>query len=92
MRIFKYALEVTDRQEIDLPAGSEPLCVQVQRGVPCLWALVPAAPDNPAEYISTRLVLYTHGTGHVVSTHAGQYLGTYQLRDGAFVGHVFKER
>lgn len=39
-RIFKYQLEITDRQTILLPHDAEILSVQVQNQKPCLWAKV----------------------------------------------------
>lgn len=38
--IWKFTLKITDVQTIEAPAFSEPLCVQIQNGVPCLWMLV----------------------------------------------------
>jgi hypothetical protein len=43
--IYKYTLEVTDEQEVKMPANAQILCVQVQHGRPTLWALV----DTKAE-------------------------------------------
>lgn len=81
--IWKFPLAVTDRQSVRMPAGAELLCVQVQRGVPCLWALVdPQAPLHEVE-------LTTYGTGHPIDGDPGDYIGTYQLRDGSLVFHVF---
>ena len=84
--IWKYPLKVTDEQIINLPIGSEYLSVQVQNGTPCLWAKV-----NPQENVIIRVKIVTVGTGHPAD-HVNEYmqfLGTYQLFDGEFVGHVF---
>ena len=81
--IWKYPLQVTDEQTIDMPSGAEALTVQVQNGTPCLWARVdPAAPTTPRKII-------THGTGHPVPETTGRYIGTYQIDGGALVFHVF---
>jgi len=50
--IWKYPLQVTDAQTIDVPEGSEALSVQVQNGTPCLWARVDpaAAKDSPKDH------------------------------------------
>mgnify|MGYP001592531188 CR=1 FL=1 len=85
MRVFKYQLEVTDRQTVIMPKAARILCVQAQNGRPCLWALVP---DDMAPELR---VIFTHGTGHTCSSDIGSYVGTYQLQNGAFVGHVFEE-
>ena len=38
--IYKYQLSVTDNNIISMPIGAEILCVQAQKEVPCIWALV----------------------------------------------------
>lgn len=62
-----------------------PLCIQVQHGIPCMWAYV-----EPNEEAISH-ILRTVGTGHEIPFEVGdsEYLGTYQLHEGAFVGHVF---
>lgn len=83
MTIYKYKLLIEDEQIINLPIKSQILCVQVQRGQPCLWVKL-----NPTEKLAPR-VIYTHGTGHEVGEQAYNYIGTYQLNDGMLVFHVF---
>ncbi len=39
-RVYKYELKVDDVTELQLPSGAEILTVQVQYGIPCLWALI----------------------------------------------------
>jgi hypothetical protein len=83
MMIWKYELEVTDEQVVTLPAGARILALQVQHGQPCLWALVdPDAAKTPWKF-------RTVGTGHRVDFDTGSYVGTYQVRGGALVFHVF---
>lgn len=82
--IWKFSLEVADRQVIRLPEGAGVLDVQNQHERPCLWALV----DPEAEAVER--VFYTFGTGHEVKTRGIKYVGSYQLSGGAFVGHVFE--
>ncbi len=83
-RIFKYPLECTDDQIIDIPPVEKFLTVKTQRGIPTLWALVnDDLPPTPQHFI-------TVGTGHPcdhVTAHS--YIGTYQLDGGALVFHVF---
>jgi hypothetical protein len=86
MRIWKYRLEVTDTQTLRMPCGARILTVQVQNGVPCLWALV-----DVSEPLLHPTLIFTVDTGHVadhVSTGA-EYVGTYQLHDSGLVFHVF---
>ncbi len=56
--IWKYELGEVDNQVISIPEGYELLSVQVQNGVPCLWAKV--EPKNNRE----ELEIIIHGTGH----------------------------
>ena len=81
--IWKFGLEVTGRQSVTMPADAEILSVQVQAGVPCLWALV--SPDAPG----VPRTVDTYGTGHPVDGNPGRYIGTYQLSNGGLVFHVF---
>jgi len=84
MKIWKYQLQVTDEQMVAMPAGAKGLAVQVQHGVPCLWALV-----DPRAPIEIRSIV-TVGTGHDANSLADlYYVGTYQLYDGDIVLHVF---
>lgn len=85
LTIWKYELQVTDKQVIKIPEGVQYLCVQVQNGVPCLWAIV----DPTAELRDRRIE--TYGTGHPIAIHGKRkYLGSYQLKEGALVFHVFE--
>ena len=85
-RIFEYALEVVDYQEIHLPSNAKILAVDVQIGVVCLWALV-----DPEETVSTRTIKIV-GTGHAVEEIDGEmdYIGTIQLLGGTLIFHVFE--
>ena len=85
--IWKFELEVTDKQEIKMPAGAEILTVQTQYGIPCLWAMVDTEKD-----LSERLI-EIFGTGHRVPQDMGvmrEYIGTFQLRGGELVFHAFE--
>jgi hypothetical protein len=82
--IWKYHLEVEDLQQIEMPVGAQVLAVEVQNGQPCLWAKVDPTKLNVVCKIATV------GTGHPANHAEGlQYIGTYQLHGGNFVGHVF---
>lgn len=83
MKIFKYQIETTDEQTVAMPMGAQILTVQTQDEKPRIWALV----DEMAP--SVKRVIRTSGTGHPVPADQGQYVGTYQLRGGALVFHVF---
>lgn len=83
--VYKYPLQMADVQNIAMPAGAKPLSVQVQKGVPCLWALVD--PLNESTVREVRIA----GTGHQLpdSVHADEFVSTFQLHNGTFVFHVF---
>lgn len=82
MKIWKFPLEVTDTQDVQIPADSTIICVQSQRDDLTLWAIVdPACPARPRK-------IAIHGTGHEVMPH-GKYLGTAQTHGGKLVWHVF---
>lgn len=82
-QIWKYPLEVTDDQYISAPMGAKPLSVDVQHGTPCIWAEV----DPGATSDSIRVRIF--GTGHNISGSGLQFVGTFQLHGGSFVGHVY---
>lgn len=86
MNIFKYPLETEGQQFISLPKGAEVLTVQVQNSKPCIWALV-----NP-ELITELREFRVFGTGHPIDCSRAElkYIGTYQLLEGRFIGHLFE--
>ena len=85
--IWKFELETTDNQTIEMPVNAEILTVQTQNETPCMWALV-----DPTEKKEKRFI-EVFGTGHDVHYDMGvsrNYLGTYQLHGGSLVFHVFE--
>ena len=98
-KIYKYKLETTLTQEVEMPRGAQVLCIQTQDEIPCIWALV-----DPTENTTSR-TFEIFGTGWDVPTnslfdHDGlgpesiedrrRYVGTYQLRKGELVFHCFE--
>ena len=84
MKIWKWTLEVTDLQQLPMPDGAKLLDVQIQDGMPQLWALV----DEKAPIIDRAIA--TYGTGNPLPDgYPGEYVGTYQISGGAMVFHVF---
>lgn len=83
--IWKYPLTASDYQEIEMPVGARVLTAALQHENLCLWALVD--PEMPVGRALVRIA----GTGHTLpdTTYADDYAGTYQLRGGALVFHVF---
>lgn len=85
MQVWKYELAVTDRQELEVPKGARFLHVDTQRGTPCLWAIVDPQAEKEPRYIRIA------GTGHdVTKEECMEYLGTFMIVGGNFVGHVFE--
>ena len=82
MQIWKFPLEVTDDECLEMPFGARVLTIQTQNGKPCLWALV--EPGSSPILRKFRIV----GTGHEFDG-KGEYVGTFQLMGGALVFHVF---
>lgn len=85
--IWKFKLETTGKQIVEMPIGSKILTVQTQNDAPCIWALVD--PKKPKE----KRFIEVFGTGHDVHYDMGvrrTYLGTYQLHGGSLVFHVFE--
>lgn len=80
--IFKYPIHIADRQTVSMPAGAVPLTVQMQHGLPCLWAAVDTS--QPEEQVPIGMC----GTGHPMPE--GKYIGTVQ--DEGFVWHYFDAR
>lgn len=85
MRIWKFTLAVIDDQSIVMPSDAKLLSVQVQFEMPQLWALV----DEEGKRTAKRH-FQTYGTGHPMPNNPGIYIGTYQLKEGALVFHVFE--
>ena len=84
--IYKYPLSFEDRFLIDMPDGAQPLSLQMQHGVPCLWAMV----DTNAPTV--KRALYCRGTGHDADAIGNaEHLGSVQMQGGALIFHFFLE-
>lgn len=86
--IWKYELRAEEHFAHLMPKGAEILSVQVQRGVPQMWARV----DPTAEKERRHFGVY--GTGHRVPDESEgvglRFVGTFQLHDGDLVFHLFE--
>lgn len=83
--IWKFPFKITDCIELRMPKSAEILSVQVQHGIPCIWAGIKL--DNGTEMRKFKVL----GTGHPIGVGGLKFIGTFQLYDGAFVGHLFEE-
>lgn len=84
--IYKYPLEVTDTQFVELPLGAEILTVQMQGNQLCLWALVNPSPDVFKKNRRIEIV----GTGNPVPAGDLKYISTFQMLGGGLIFHVFE--
>lgn len=85
--IYKYKVPVKDRFFLRLPVGAEILTVQTQYGEVAMWAIV----DNNAE--KEMREFRVAGTGHDLMKAVNEefkYIGTFQLYEGKFIGHMFE--
>lgn len=86
LSVWKFEIPIDDYVELQMPKGAKLLAFQTQNEVPCLWALV-----DPAAEIQKRRFRFA-GTGHLISNRPAslEYVGTCQMRGGAFVWHLFE--
>jgi len=85
-RVYKYQLPgLSDWITMWMPAGAEPLCVQVQNDQPCMWARVDIS--QPPTVYHFRVA----GTGHDLGSNVGRHIGSFQMHGGALVFHVFAD-
>ena len=84
--ILKYKLNASAIQQIEMPQGAKILCIQVQNGVPCIWALV-----DTGSFLTKR-TFEIFGTGQAIPDDVikRNYIGTFQLDNGDLVFHCFE--
>lgn len=85
MKILKYQLEITNRQEIEMAAGSKVIKAGVDPdGKLCVWVLVPKL-LTPRH---TQTEIFIRGTGHEFEM--DEYVDYIDsVVHGRFVWHVF---
>jgi len=81
--IWKYPLGLARTVHLLMPLGAEVLTVQLQGGVPTLWAIV----ESDATMGGRMFIV--NGTGNEFHGDEGRYIGTWQ-QDG-YVWHLFEE-
>jgi hypothetical protein len=89
--IYKYELEITDKQEITIQKGYKNLHVGYDgRNKLCLWSMV----DNQAP--KTKCTIYIVGTGNKMPDCKVEYIGS--VNDNVtnmnltFIWHIFAEK
>lgn len=84
-RIYKYPIQITDEQIIQMPENAEILHVNIQHNQAFIWAMID--PEEDEEDVEIRV----YGTGHPVQECKElSYLGTVFIQNGDLVFHVFK--
>jgi hypothetical protein len=85
MRVYKYPLRIDDETRVSWHVGAKVLAVQEQNGDPYIWALID--PSQPKIAQRFRLA----GTGHDIEWQDNMvHRGTFQLRGGDLVFHLFE--
>ena len=81
--IYKFELKplVTT---VDIPKDARVLTVQTQQNKPYIWVIVDA--DNP----TVRRKFTVQMTGVFFDVSGLRYIGTFQVDEGSFVGHVYE--
>jgi len=80
--IYKYPIQITDEQEIEMPFASKVIHAGLDpQGTPCLWAVVDT--ESSPEPVSVLVV----GTGNPMPFHPERHVGSFV--QGPFVWHVF---
>lgn len=82
--IWKYPLLISDRVTLDMPMDAQVLTVQVQHDIACLWVLC----DSNQSLVTRHFKVI--GTGHPIPANIMEYVGTFQIEEGALVFHVFE--
>jgi hypothetical protein len=79
--IWKYTIPIEDSFALNMPREATSLHVDMQAGVPTLWALVDTTAPNEER------IFHIVGTGHEVPRYTC-YVGTFQM--GMFVWHLWE--
>jgi hypothetical protein len=85
-KIYKYPLEITDTQFVELSLGAEILTVQMQGNQLCLWAMVNTLPDAIKKNRRIEII----GTCNPVPIGDLKYISTFQMMDERLTYHVFE--
>lgn len=86
--IWKYYLDITDRQTLRMPKGAVILSVENQYGALCCWAMVDPACDEDEDEDRPIALIRTGRDASGVEPH--EYVGTVTI--DSFVWHVFDVR
>jgi len=84
--IYKFPLEVTDVQTVDVENFKYIVGLEVQREIPVLYCMI-----DPIKHNTTKLTIHCVGTGHPAGRIDDdfQFLGTAKLSGGGLMFHFF---
>ena len=83
MIVWKFPFPIMDDLEFQMPVGAKVLTVDMQGANPAMWVLC-----DPTAKLETRRFRVA-GTGHNID-YPVSYIGTFQMRGGALVFHLFE--
>ena len=82
--IWKYPV----KEAVEMVKGARVLTVQIQREIPCIWAVV-----NPDEKETETHHFVIIGTGHKnEDINNLTYIGTVHQLNGVLIWHVFEKK
>ncbi len=101
-RIYKYHLKTTYEQIIKVPIltsgyyildfQNQILKLDVQHGELCMWCIVDVSQEGfgtPTITLDRKIFIVGTGNDIPAGLTKENYIGTYQLDNGDFIGHVF---
>jgi hypothetical protein len=83
MRIWKFPLQITDEQLVEMPVLARPLSVAEQDGQLVMWVHLNEK-SNEKRHYKIRII----GTGNPMPDSVGNFIGTVVMSYG-LVWHVF---
>ena len=83
--IWKFGFDIRSDVVIEMPLGAKVISVQVQHGIPYIWAIV----DPTAKVVGRNFKIY--GTGHTMKDNLDlfEYIGTFQMAGGDYIWHMY---
>ena len=86
--VWKFEIPINDYFELVMPEKAKILYVDVQKDLPCLWALVDPEPNHPKEKRKFRFA----GTGHPITQEPETliHIGSFQMNGGDLIFHIFE--
>jgi len=85
--IYKYELQITSAQNIEMPIGAQILSVGDQENRVFVWALIDDEADNEKRHFE---LITTGSIIEPVDVGKRAFIGTFQFSNVGFVGHVFE--